>query len=140
MLPNLTAAPPRSGDRFLLTQASTQTLTLGLPLTRPQPQHQAPGQRVLLRDGRRGRGGGGGRQERGQGAPLAACHLPLATCYLAPLLPTTTYHLLTLTLTLTLTKAAWTKGQGYANAYLDIVNRAINAKVGDKFGQIEGSI
>ena len=37
-------------------------------------------------------------------------------------------------------KAAWTKGQGYANAYLDIVNRAINAKVGDKFGQIEGSI
>ena len=70
----------------------------------------------------------------------ATRRLPLATCYLAPLLPPTTYHLLTLTLTLTLTKAAWTKGQGYANAYLDIVNRAINAKVGDKFGQIEGSI
>jgi len=37
-------------------------------------------------------------------------------------------------------KAAWVKGQGYANAYLDIVNRAINAKVGDKFPQIEGTI
>lgn len=37
-------------------------------------------------------------------------------------------------------KAAWTKGQGYANAYLDIVNRAITSKVGDKFVQIEGSV
>ena len=37
-------------------------------------------------------------------------------------------------------KAAWTKGQGYANAYLDIVNRAINSKVGDKFPQIEGTV
>ena len=38
------------------------------------------------------------------------------------------------------TKAAWTKGQGYANAYLDIVNRAITSKVGDKFVRIEGSV
>ena len=37
-------------------------------------------------------------------------------------------------------KAAWTKGQGYANAYLDIVNRAITSKVGDKFPQIEGTV
>ena len=136
MLPNLTAAPPRSGDRFLLTQACTLTLTLGLPLTRPQPQHQAPGQRVLLRDGRRGRGGGGGRQERGQGAPLAlaTCHLPRASFLPTALLPT---FYLPLTYS---AKAAWTKGQGYANAYLDIVNRAITSKVGDKFPQIEGTV
>jgi hypothetical protein len=37
-------------------------------------------------------------------------------------------------------KAAWLKGQGYANAYLDIVNRAITSKVGDKFAQIEGTV
>ena len=37
-------------------------------------------------------------------------------------------------------KAAWLKGQGYANAYLDIINRPIISKVGDKFVLIEGSI
>ena len=36
-------------------------------------------------------------------------------------------------------QAAWNKGQGYANAYLDIVNRAITSKVGDKFAKIEGT-
>jgi len=52
------------------------------------------------------------------------------------------YYLLLLLLLTTylLSKAAWTKGQGYANAYLDIVNRAITSKVGDKFVQIEGSV
>ena len=37
-------------------------------------------------------------------------------------------------------QAAWSKGQGYANAYLDIVNRAITSKVGDKFKPIEGTV
>ena len=32
------------------------------------------------------------------------------------------------------------KGQSYANAYLDIVNRAITSKVGDKFKPIEGTV
>ena len=37
-------------------------------------------------------------------------------------------------------QAAWSKGQGYANAYLDIVNRAITSKVGNKFKPIEGTV
>ena len=63
--------------------------------------------------------------------------MPRATC--CPL-PLPYYLLLLLLTTYLLSKAAWTKGQGYANAYLDIVNRAITSKVGDKFVQIEGSV
>jgi len=29
--------------------------------------------------------------------------------------------------------AAWTRGRDYINAYLEVVNKPINAKVGDKF-------
>eukprot|EP00322_Chrysochromulina_rotalis_P006033 CAMPEP_0115860320 /NCGR_PEP_ID=MMETSP0287-20121206/17064_1 /TAXON_ID=412157 /ORGANISM="Chrysochromulina rotalis, Strain UIO044" /LENGTH=281 /DNA_ID=CAMNT_0003314635 /DNA_START=37 /DNA_END=882 /DNA_ORIENTATION=- len=37
-------------------------------------------------------------------------------------------------------KQAWTRGRDYINAYLEIVNRPINAKVGDKYPVIEESI
>ena len=37
-------------------------------------------------------------------------------------------------------KLAWTRGRDYINTYLEIVNRNINAKVGDKFAIIDASL
>ena len=37
-------------------------------------------------------------------------------------------------------KAGFNRGKGYINAYLSIINRPINSKVGDPFPLIESSL